>query len=52
LRTSKEVRTVCKVLHPRPADVLDDGDDLGPLGGRFVGEVLVGIIDADHPDSG
>jgi hypothetical protein len=29
------------------ADVLHDGDQLGPVGGRIVGEVLVGIIDAD-----
>jgi hypothetical protein len=29
------------------ADVLHDGDRLGPVGGRIVGEVLVGIIDAD-----
>ena len=32
------------------ADVLHDGDQLGPVGGRIVGEVLVGIIDAD-PES-
>jgi hypothetical protein len=31
----------------READVLQDGDRLGPVGGRIVGEVLVGIIDAD-----
>jgi Animal haem peroxidase len=31
----------------READVLGDGDRLGPVGGRIVGEVLVGIIDAD-----
>ena len=34
----------------KEADVLHDGDQLGPVGGRIVGEVLVGIIDAD-PDS-
>jgi hypothetical protein len=34
----------------KEADVLRDGDRLGPVGGRIVGEVLVGIIDAD-PES-
>jgi Animal haem peroxidase len=34
----------------READVMHDGDRLGPVGGRIVGEVLVGIIDAD-PES-
>jgi hypothetical protein len=34
----------------KEADVLHDGDRLGPVGGRIVGEVLVGIIDAD-PES-
>ena len=34
----------------READALNDGDRLGPVGGRIVGEVLVGIIDAD-PES-
>jgi Animal haem peroxidase len=34
----------------REAAVLHDGDQLGPVGGRIVGEVLVGIIDAD-PES-
>lgn len=29
------------------ADVLHHGDQLGPVGGRIVGETLVGIIDAD-----
>ena len=29
------------------ADVREDGDRLGPVGGRIVGEVLVGIVDAD-----
>jgi Animal haem peroxidase len=31
----------------RESDVLGHGDRLGPVGGRIVGEVLVGIIDAD-----
>jgi hypothetical protein len=31
----------------KEADVLHDGERLGPVGGRIVGEVLVGIIDAD-----
>ena len=31
----------------KEADVLHDGDRLGPVGGRIVGEVLVAIIDAD-----
>jgi Animal haem peroxidase len=34
----------------READALHDGDRLGPVGGRIVGEVLVGIVDAD-PES-
>ena len=34
----------------READALEDGNRLGPVGGRIVGEVLVGIIDAD-PES-
>jgi hypothetical protein len=34
----------------READVLHEGDRLGPVGGTIVGEVLVGIIDAD-PES-
>jgi hypothetical protein len=34
----------------READALHAGDRLGPVGGRIVGEVLVGIIDAD-PES-
>jgi hypothetical protein len=34
----------------READVQQDGDRLGEVGGRIVGEVLLGIIDAD-PDS-
>jgi hypothetical protein len=34
----------------READVIGDGDRLGPVGGRIVGEVLVGILDAD-PES-
>jgi hypothetical protein len=34
----------------READVLEDGDRLGPVGGRIVGDVIVGLIDAD-PES-
>jgi hypothetical protein len=34
----------------KEADALEDGDRLGPVGSRIVGEVLVGIIDAD-PES-
>jgi hypothetical protein len=34
----------------READVMGGGDRLGPVGGRIVGEVLVGILDAD-PES-
>ncbi|TML07256.1 MAG: peroxidase [Actinobacteria bacterium] len=34
----------------KEADVLHDGERLGPVGGRIVGEVLIGIIDAD-PES-
>jgi hypothetical protein len=34
----------------KEAEVLHDGDRLGPVGGRIVGEVLVGIVDAD-PES-
>lgn len=34
----------------KEADMLQDGERLGPVGGRIVGEVLVGIIDAD-PES-
>jgi hypothetical protein len=34
----------------READVIGEGDRLGPVGGRIVGEVLVGLIDAD-PES-
>jgi len=34
----------------READVIGDGDRLGPVGGRIVGEVLVGLIDSD-PES-
>jgi hypothetical protein len=34
----------------KEADVLHDGDRLGPVGGRIVGEVLVGILGAD-PES-
>ncbi len=31
----------------KEADLLCDGQRLGPVGGRIVGEVLVGIVDAD-----
>ncbi len=34
----------------KEADAIHDGDRLGPVGGRIVGEVLIGIIDAD-PES-
>jgi hypothetical protein len=34
----------------KEAEVLHAGDRLGPVGGRIVGEVLVGIVDAD-PES-
>jgi hypothetical protein len=34
----------------KEAEALHDGDSLGPAGARIVGEVLVGIIDAD-PES-
>src|SRR5262245_42610153 len=34
----------------READVVGDGDRLGPVGGRIVGEVLVGLMNAD-PES-
>jgi hypothetical protein len=34
----------------KEAEVIEDGDRLGPVGGRIVGEVLLGIIDAD-PES-
>jgi hypothetical protein len=34
----------------KEAEALHDGDRLGPVGGRIVGEVLVGIVDAD-PES-
>jgi hypothetical protein len=34
----------------KEADAINDGDRLGPVGGRIVGEVLVGIIDVD-PES-
>ena len=34
----------------KEAEALENGDRLGPVGGRIVGEVLVGIIDAD-PES-
>jgi hypothetical protein len=31
----------------READVRADGNRLGPVGGRIVGEVLVGLLDLD-----
>jgi Animal haem peroxidase len=34
----------------KEADALHDGDRLGPVGGQIVGEVLVGLVDAD-PES-
>ena len=34
----------------KEAEALPGGDRLGPVGGRIVGEVLVGIVDAD-PES-
>ncbi len=34
----------------READVVGDGDRLGPVGGRIVGDVLVGLLNAD-PES-
>jgi Animal haem peroxidase len=34
----------------KEAEVLNGGEQLGPVGGRLVGEVLIGIIDAD-PES-
>ena len=34
----------------KEAEVLHAGERLGPVGGRIIGEVLVGIIDAD-PES-
>ncbi len=34
----------------KEADVLHDGTQLGPVGGRIVAEVLIGLIAAD-PDS-
>jgi hypothetical protein len=34
----------------KEGEVVEDGNRLGPVGGRIVGEVLVGIIDAD-PES-
>jgi len=32
----------------KEAELLHAGDQLGPVGGRIVGEVLVGLIDADY----
>ncbi len=34
----------------KETEVIHGGDQLGPVGGRIVGEVLVGIIDGD-PES-
>jgi hypothetical protein len=34
----------------KEAEALHEGDRLGPVGGRIVGEVLIGLIDAD-PES-
>jgi len=34
----------------KEAEAIEEGDRLGPVGGRIVGEVLLGIIDAD-PES-
>ena len=31
----------------READIRQDGEQLGPVGGRIVGEVLFGLIDND-----
>lgn len=31
----------------READIVEQGERLGPVGGRIVGEVLLGLIDAD-----
>jgi hypothetical protein len=35
---------------PKEAEALHDGEQLGPVGGTTVGEVLVGILDSD-PES-
>lgn len=45
-----EVETPLWYYVLREADVQQDGDRLGQVGGRIVAEVLLGIIDAD-PDS-
>jgi Animal haem peroxidase len=45
-----EAETPLWIYVLREADALGDGDRLGPVGGRIVGEVLIGIIDAD-PES-
>jgi hypothetical protein len=43
-------RDAVVVLPPQGGRVLHDGDQFGPVGGRIVGEVLVGSVDAD-PES-
>jgi hypothetical protein len=45
-----EIETPLWLYVLREADVLGDGDRLGPVGGRIVGDVIVGLIDAD-PES-
>jgi hypothetical protein len=35
---------------PRESTVQEDGERLGPFGGRIVGEVMIGVIAAD-PES-
>jgi Animal haem peroxidase len=45
-----EIETPLWIYVLREADALHAGDRLGPVGGRIVGEVLIGIIDAD-PES-
>jgi hypothetical protein len=45
-----EIETPLWLYILREADVLGDGDELGPVGGRIVADVLVGLIDAD-PES-
>ena len=32
----------------READVLEDGQRLGPVGGRIVAEVIIGLINGDR----
>jgi hypothetical protein len=45
-----EIETPLWLYILREADVLADGDRLGQVGGRIVGEVILGLIDAD-PES-